>query len=84
MDNGYLKEERERQRIGQNELAYKVGMTGPYLSMIENNKRKPGSKFLKEICRILSIDYFDACRKSRVLPHELEDEFFNKTKEKVE
>jgi len=41
-----LQEMREERGLGQRQLAYKAGTTGPYLSMIENGDRTPATGLL--------------------------------------
>lgn len=77
MDNSYIKTARVKKKYGVRELARILQISPAYVSKVENNHLKPGQKVLKEICRILDIDYFSACRESLVFPQEARDAFFN-------
>jgi transcriptional regulator with XRE-family HTH domain len=41
--------------ISQKELAGKVGITPHYLSMIENNAKKPSLTLVEKFCQVLDI-----------------------------
>jgi transcriptional regulator with XRE-family HTH domain len=46
---------RAKQKISQRELALKVGITHNYLSMIENDAKKPSLTLLEKLSEVLSI-----------------------------
>jgi putative transcriptional regulator len=50
-----IKEEREKAKLTQEELAEKVGITRAYLSQLENNHKEPSIKLLTQIAKALNI-----------------------------
>ena len=50
-----IQEVRKREKISQEDLAFKAGITPPYLSQIENGKKKVSLPVLSEIADTLKI-----------------------------
>lgn len=50
-----IKNWRAAKNISQKELAYKVGITVAYLSMVENNAKKPSLTLIEKICHTLEV-----------------------------
>ncbi|MCY4287883.1 MAG: helix-turn-helix domain-containing protein [Aestuariivita sp.] len=51
-----IREHRRRAGMNQSELAQMVGISAPYLSLIEHNRRRIGGKCLNAIARALAVD----------------------------
>lgn len=58
MDNK-IKDFRINKRITQQELADAVGITRPYLSLIERNKKMPSAFIAAKIAKVLEAEFED-------------------------
>jgi len=56
LTGGRIRERRTALGIKQADLARDVGISAPYLNLIEHNKRKIGGKLLIELARVLRVD----------------------------
>jgi len=53
-----LRDIRLRNHITQVELAKRVGITGPYYSMLETGERRPSPEVAKRIAKILGFEKY--------------------------
>ncbi len=51
-----IRAQRRRAGMNQAELAQRVGISAPYLSLIEHNRRRIGGRCLNAIARVLEVD----------------------------
>lgn len=54
-----LKYFREKRKMTQTELGHHLGVRKSTISMYENNRRRPATATLFEICRVLNISLID-------------------------
>lgn len=53
MDCSILKTLRKSKKITLKEMSKKIGVSGAYISMIEQNKKNPSISIIEDICREL-------------------------------
>ena len=56
MISNRIKEVRKYFSLSQNDFAIKLGIDKSWVSLIETNKRSPGSRFIRDICKIFSVN----------------------------
>ena len=54
-----FKERRKKKGLSQDEIAEKLNVTKSYISMVENEKKKPTIEFLNKAAGILNVDVLD-------------------------
>ena len=51
-----IKAVRKYFNLSQNDFAIKLGIDKSWISLIENNKRSPGNRLIRDICKIFSVN----------------------------
>ncbi|MDW8515064.1 helix-turn-helix domain-containing protein [Priestia flexa] len=54
-----FKENRERKKLSQDEIAKRLEVTKSYISKVENNIKKPTMEFLNRAAEVFDIDVLD-------------------------
>lgn len=55
----YIKEERKRQKLSQEELGYRSGVSRSHVGCVERGEKKPGIDMIKKLSKGLGIKYED-------------------------
>ena len=73
-----IKSKRRELKISQRELASKINVDFTYISKIENGVFPPPSEeTIKNICKLLELDFIDTMLIAKKIPTEFEELIFN-------